>query len=61
VPLCTDAWHHAARGIPIALYGAGPPTIEEANTHRADARLPLADLYKATDVVAPAVLDLLRG
>jgi succinyl-diaminopimelate desuccinylase len=61
VPLYTDARHYAARGIPIALYGAGPHTIEEANAHRADERLPLADLYKATDVVALTLLDLLRG
>jgi succinyl-diaminopimelate desuccinylase len=61
VSLCTDARHYAARGIPIALYGAGPHTIEEANAHRADERLPLAGLYKATDVVARTLLDLLRG
>ena len=52
VPLYTDARHYAARGIPIVLYGAGPRTIEEANAHRADERLPLDDLRKATEVVA---------
>ena len=41
------------------LYGAGPHTIEEANAHRADERLPLADLRKATEVVALTLLDLL--
>ena len=48
-----------SRGIPIVLYGAGPHTIEEANAHRADERLPLADLRKATEVVALTLLDLL--
>jgi succinyl-diaminopimelate desuccinylase len=61
VPLYTDGRLYAARGIPVALYGAGPHTIEEANAHRADERLPLADLYKATEVVALTLLDLLRG
>ena len=46
-------------GVPIVLYGAGPRSIEEANAHRADERLPLADLYKATEVVALALADLL--
>jgi succinyl-diaminopimelate desuccinylase len=61
VPLYTDARHYAAAGVPIILYGAGPHTIEEANAHRADERLPLADLYKATEVVAQSLFDLLRG
>ncbi len=60
VPLYTDAPHYSARGIPVVLYGAGPHTIEEANAHRADERLPLSDLHKATEVVALALLDLLR-
>jgi succinyl-diaminopimelate desuccinylase len=60
VPLYTDAPHYATRGIPVILYGAGPHSIEEANAHRADERLPLADLYKATEVVALTLLDLLR-
>jgi acetylornithine deacetylase/succinyl-diaminopimelate desuccinylase-like protein len=59
VPLYTDARHYAARGIPTALYGAGPHTIEEANAHRADERLPLSDLAKATEVVALTLADLL--
>ena len=41
------------------LYGAGPRTIQEANAHRADERLPLADLHRATEVVALTLLDLL--
>jgi acetylornithine deacetylase/succinyl-diaminopimelate desuccinylase family protein len=59
VPLYTDARHYTAAGIPTVLYGAGPHTIEEANAHRADERLPLDDLYKATEVVALTLYDLL--
>ena len=61
VPLYTDARHYAAAGVPIILYGAGPHTIEEANAHRADERLPLTDLFNATEVVAQSLLDLLGG
>ena len=60
VPLYTDARHYAAAGIPTVLYGAGPRSIEEANAHRADERLPLADLYRATEVIALALADLLH-
>lgn len=59
VPLYTDARHYTAHGVPIVLYGAGPRTIEEANAHRADERLPLADLHKATEVIALTLADLL--
>ncbi|MFQ5533588.1 MAG: ArgE/DapE family deacylase [Sphingomonadales bacterium] len=59
VPLYTDARHYTAAGIPTVLYGAGPRTIEEANAHRADERLPLDDLYGATKVVALTLLDIL--
>jgi succinyl-diaminopimelate desuccinylase len=59
VPLYTDAPHYAAVGIPVVLYGAGPHSIEEANAHRADERLPLSDLYKATEVVALTLAELL--
>jgi acetylornithine deacetylase/succinyl-diaminopimelate desuccinylase-like protein len=58
-PLYTDARHYAKAGVPIALYGAGPRSIEEANAHRADERLPLADLFKATEVVALTLAELL--
>ena len=52
VPLYTDARHYAAADVPVVLYGAGPRTIEEANAHRADERVPLQDLHRATEVVA---------
>ena len=61
VPLYTDARHYAAAGIPIVLYGAGPRSIEEANAHRADERLPLADLHRATEVIALTLADLLAA
>ncbi len=61
VPLYTDARHYAAAGIPVVLYGAGPRSIEEANAHRADERVPLADLHRATEAVALAAAEFLRG
>jgi acetylornithine deacetylase/succinyl-diaminopimelate desuccinylase-like protein len=60
VPLYTDARHYAAAGIPVVLYGAGPHSIEQANAHRADERLKLADLHRATEVVALTLADFLR-
>ena len=59
VPLYTDARHYAAAGVPTVLYGAGPRTIEEANAHRADERLRLDDLCRATKVIALTLMDLL--
>jgi acetylornithine deacetylase/succinyl-diaminopimelate desuccinylase-like protein len=38
-----------------------PHTIEEANAHRAGERVPLADLYKATQVVGLTLADLPGG
>ncbi len=61
VPLYTDARHYAAAGIPVALYGAGPRSIEEANAHRADERVALADLHRATEVVALAMAEFLTA
>ena len=60
LPLYTDARHYNAAGVPTVLYGAGPRTIFEANAHRADERLPLDDLRKATKIVALALFDLLN-
>lgn len=59
VPIYTDARLYSAAGIPTVLYGAGPRTLLEANGHRADERLKLDDLDKATRVVALALADLL--
>ena len=60
LPLYTDARHYSAAGVPTVLYGAGPRSIFEANAHRADERLPLEDLRKATKIVALSLFDLLH-
>jgi acetylornithine deacetylase/succinyl-diaminopimelate desuccinylase-like protein len=61
VPLYTDARHYSAAGIPTVLYGAGPRTLAESGGHRADERLVLDDLWKATKIVALALADLLES
>jgi succinyl-diaminopimelate desuccinylase len=61
VPIYTDARLYSERGIPTVLYGAGPHTFLEANGHRADERLSLEDLRRATQVVALAVAQLLSS
>jgi succinyl-diaminopimelate desuccinylase len=61
VPIYTDARLYSTAGIPTVLYGAGPHTLLEANGHRADEKLRLDDLHKATRVVAHALADLLAG
>ncbi len=58
-PLYTDARHYAAAGVPVVLYGAGPRNIELANAHRADERLDLADLPRASVVIALTLQDML--
>ena len=60
VPIYTDARHYSGAGIPTVVYGAGPRTLAEANGHRADEKLKLDDLYKATEIVALTLLDLLQ-
>jgi succinyl-diaminopimelate desuccinylase len=59
VPLYTDARLYAEAGIPTAMFGAGPHSVLEANGHRADERVALSDLRKATNVVARSVAELL--
>jgi succinyl-diaminopimelate desuccinylase len=59
VPIYTDARLYSGAGVPTVLYGAGPRTLLEANGHRADEKLRLDDLYKATEAVALALYDLL--
>ncbi|MFW5680855.1 MAG: M20/M25/M40 family metallo-hydrolase, partial [Pseudomonadota bacterium] len=59
VPLYTDARHYAEAGIPTVLFGAGPRTIEEANAHRADERVPVRELHLATVAIARALQKLL--
>ena len=50
----------ARAGIPTVIYGPGQRALDEANGHRADENLRLDDLYKATEVVALTLLDLLK-
>jgi acetylornithine deacetylase/succinyl-diaminopimelate desuccinylase family protein len=59
VPIYTDARLYSEAGVPTVLYGAGPHTLLDANGHRADERLVLEDLRKATQVVALTLADLL--
>jgi succinyl-diaminopimelate desuccinylase len=46
-------------GLPVVLYGAGPRTLSQANAKRADENILLADLRRATIVIARVLLDLL--
>jgi acetylornithine deacetylase/succinyl-diaminopimelate desuccinylase family protein len=61
VPLYTDARLYAEAGIPTVSYGAGPRSFLEANGHRADERLKLADLDAATRVVALTLAEILAA
>ena len=59
-PLYTDVRLYVERGIPGVIYGAGPRTVLESHAKRADERLDLQDLRRATKVVARTLLDLLK-
>ena len=58
-PLYTDVRLFCEAGIPGVVYGAGPRTVLESNAKRADERLELQDLRRATKVIARTLLDLL--
>jgi acetylornithine deacetylase/succinyl-diaminopimelate desuccinylase-like protein len=58
-PLYTDVRIFGEAGIPGVLYGAGPRTVLESHAKRADERLELEDLRRATKVVARSLHDLL--
>jgi succinyl-diaminopimelate desuccinylase len=58
-PLYTDVRLYGAYGIPGVIYGAGPRTVLESHAKRADERLALEDLRRATKVVARSLHDLL--
>nr|WP_315230978.1 ArgE/DapE family deacylase [uncultured Albidiferax sp.] len=58
-PLYTDVRLYAAAGIPGVIYGAGPRTVLESHAKRADERLELEDLRRATKVIARTLVDLL--
>ncbi len=59
-PLYTDVRLYAEKGIPGVIYGAGPRTVLESHAKRADERLNLDDLKRATKVIARSLCDLLR-
>ena len=50
---------YVERGIPGVIYGAGPRTVLESHAKRADERVMLEDLRRATQVVARTLQDLL--
>jgi acetylornithine deacetylase/succinyl-diaminopimelate desuccinylase-like protein len=58
-PLYTDVRLYVEHGIPGVIYGAGPRTVLESHAKRADERIELQDLRRATRVVARTLLDLL--
>ena len=59
-PLYTDVRLYAEKGIPGVIYGAGPRTVLESHAKRADERLNLDDLQRATKVIARTLSDLVR-
>ncbi|RQP25304.1 M20 family metallopeptidase [Piscinibacter terrae] len=59
-PLYTDVRLYGERGIPAAIYGAGPRTVFESNAKRADEHIVLDDLRRATKVIARTLFDLLQ-
>jgi len=58
-PLYTDVRLFCEAGIPGVIYGAGPRTVLESHAKRADERLDLQDLRRATKVIARSLSDLL--
>jgi succinyl-diaminopimelate desuccinylase len=60
-PLYTDVRLYCEHGIPGVIYGAGPRTVLESHAKRADERLVLDDLRRATKVLARSLHDLLEG
>jgi acetylornithine deacetylase/succinyl-diaminopimelate desuccinylase-like protein len=58
-PLYTDVRIFCEAGIPGVIYGAGPRTVLESHAKRADERLDLQDLRRATQVIARTLSDLL--
>jgi acetylornithine deacetylase/succinyl-diaminopimelate desuccinylase family protein len=60
-PLYADARLYGEHGIPAVLYGAGPRTVPESNAKKADEKLLLEDLRKATKIVALTLADFLAA
>ena len=60
-PLYTDVRLFCEAGIPGVIYGAGPRTVLESHAKRADERIDLQDLRRATQVIARSLADLLAA
>jgi acetylornithine deacetylase/succinyl-diaminopimelate desuccinylase-like protein len=60
-PLYTDVRLYAEQGIPGVIYGAGPRSVLESHAKRADERLQLEDLRRATQVIARTLYDILHA
>ncbi|TRZ68580.1 MAG: M20/M25/M40 family metallo-hydrolase, partial [Comamonadaceae bacterium] len=60
-PLYTDVRLFCEAGIPGVIYGAGPRTVLESHAKRADERIDLEDLRRATKVIARSLCDLLQN
>ena len=60
-PLYADARLYGEAGIPAVLYGAGPRSVPESNAKKADEKLLLEDLRKATKIVALTLMDFLAA
>ena len=60
-PLYTDVRLFCEAGIPGVIYGAGPRTVLESGAKRADERLDLNDLRRATKVMARSLSDWLSA
>ena len=60
-PLYTDVRLFCEAGIPGVIYGAGPRTVLESHAKRADERIDLEDLRRATKVIARSLCDLLQA
>ena len=60
-PLYTDVRLYTEAGIPGVIYGAGPRTVLESNAKRADERIALDDLRRATKVIGRTLYDLLQA
>jgi succinyl-diaminopimelate desuccinylase len=58
-PLYTDVRLYGEHGIPGVIYGAGPRTVLQSHAKRADERLDLNDLKRATKVMARCLSDWL--
>ena len=59
IPGFNDGRFYYRRGIPVALYGAGPMDIKSGRTHSYNELLCIEDLIASTKIVALTIIDLL--